>query len=424
MPKLGNTVEECILGKWRKNQGDKVAAGEVIAEIETDKATFDLTAPVDGTFLGAFFAEGALVPVFTNICVIGNPGESIEQFKPAAAAAPAAPKPAAASPATVTAPRQATSSPAPAASEVFLSPRARRFAAEHELVPPPMAGSGPGGRVLEQDLKERYQASPQVSSLARKRMAAGYEARHEGSGIHGMILARDLDQPPVRMSSMRERIARRMRESLSTSAQYTMNTSADATGLLSLRAKIKAARQKKDIPDINVNDMIMFAVIKALADMPELNAELIDGKLYRRQEVHLGFACDTDRGLLVPVIRNASTLSLEELSRKGKALTEQALGGSITPDDLTGATFTVSNLGNLGIQSFTPILNSPQVAILGVDSIELKPVRRAKKVEFVDHIGLSLTCDHQAIDGAPGARFLKILREKIETFEAIADLKV
>ncbi|RPI12776.1 MAG: 2-oxo acid dehydrogenase subunit E2, partial [Acidobacteriales bacterium] len=249
MPKLGNTVEECILGKWRKNQGDNVAAGEVIAEIETDKATFDLTAPVDGTFLGAFFAEGALVPVFTNICVIGNPGESIEQFKPAAAATPAAAKQAEASPTKVTAAKQAAASPAsaagpaPAASEVFLSPRARRFAAEHGFAPPPMAGSGPGGRVVEQDLKDLRQASPKGSSLARKRMAAGYEARHEGSGINGMILARDLDQPPVRMSSMRERIARRMRESLSTSAQYTMNTSADATGMLSLRAKIKAARQ-------------------------------------------------------------------------------------------------------------------------------------------------------------------------------------
>ena len=251
-------------------------------------------------------------------------------------------------------------------------------------------------------------------------MQAGYEARREGSGIEGMILTRDLDEPPVQMSGIRGRIAQRMRESLATTAQYTLNASADASALLALRKRIKAGGGT----DININDMVMFAVIRALAEMPELNAELVDGNIYRREEIHLGFACDTDRGLLVPVVKNCGGLSLEELSLRVGLLTGQATQGSISPDDLSGATFTVSNLGNLGIESFTPIINPPQVAVLGVDAIALKPVRREGGVEFVDHIGFSLTCDHQVIDGAPGARFLKVLRQKIEAIESIADVKL
>jgi pyruvate dehydrogenase E2 component (dihydrolipoamide acetyltransferase) len=216
-----------------------------------------------------------------------------------------------------------------------------------------------------------------------------------------------------------------MRESLTTTAQYTMNTAADARGLLSLRKKVKAAREMKAaLADININDEVMFAVILALKKMPELNCELIDGKIYRRSEIHLGFACDTDKGLLVPVVRNCEKISIGELSERVKALTAQAQQGALGADDMSGGTFTVSNLGSLGITSFTPILNPPQVAILGVDTIEPRPVRQKSRVVFVDHIGLSLTCDHQIIDGAPGARFLKVLREQIEAIESLVDLKL
>ncbi|HJT87031.1 MAG TPA: 2-oxo acid dehydrogenase subunit E2, partial [Bryobacteraceae bacterium] len=146
------------------------------------------------------------------------------------------------------------------------------------------------------------------------------------------------------------------------------------------------------------------------------------GAIQRRAAIHIGFAADTPRGLMVPVLRDAHTLSLGELAAKTKELAAQAVAGTIRADDLSGATFTISNLGGLGIESFTPILNPPQVAILGVDAIQLKPVRRDGRVEFIDAIGLSLTCDHQVIDGAPGARFLKILREKIENVEALCTI--
>jgi len=396
MPKLGNTVEECLLARWLKRTGETVASGEVIAEIETDKATFDLTAPTGGTLLAAFFGEGEVIPVFANICVIGEPGESVEEFKPRAAAeAPVAePGAAAAAPAVPVA-------PVVGPREAALSPRAGRFAAEHGFFPRGIAGSGPGGRILERDLEAMYSQSARVAVQPD----------------------RDLGRHPVKLSAVRERIARRMRESLALSAQYTLNASADATALLRLRARIKAARESRDASDVNLNDMVMFCAVRALVEMPELNAEMVDGELYQHESVNLGFACETPRGLLAPVIKDAEKLDLAGLAAEVGRLAQQAEQGTVSPDDLAGGTFTVSNLGSLGIESFTPILNPPQVALLGVTAIELKPVRRGSGVEFVEHIGLSLTCDHQIIDGAMGARFLKLLREHIERIESASGLE-
>ena len=419
VPKLGNTVEECLIAKWRKHKGEQVSAGEVVAEIETDKATFEVTAPADGTILETFFDEGALVPVFTNLFVIGAPGESVDAFRPKGAAAPAV-KEAAAPTAAPEAPKAAR--PAPAASSGPLSPRARRFAAEHDFHPAAVAGSGPAGRVLENDLRQQFYESPRVSSLANKRIAEGMEIGGEGSGTGGMVLSSDLVPPgpaATRMSGIRATIGRRMRESLTTTAQYTLHTSANAGGLLLLRAKIKAST---GVPDININDLVTFCAIQALLAVPDVNVEFIDGKIHKHREVHMAFACDTPRGLMVPVVRDAHKLTAGQLSVKMKELTAQAVKGTVSPDDLSGGTFTVSNLGGLGIESFTPVLNPPQVAILGVDCIQLKPVRREGRIEFIDAIGLSITFDHQVIDGAPGARFLKVVKEKIENVESICTI--
>jgi pyruvate dehydrogenase E2 component (dihydrolipoamide acetyltransferase) len=375
VPKLGNSVEECIIGRWLKHAGDAVAAGDVVAEIETDKTTFEVIAPVGGKLLATFFEEGAVVPVFTNFFVVGDAGENPDAFRPngpgtvATAAAVVAPEP-------MTAPTTS-----PARDGVRMSPRARRFAEVHDFHPASVAGSGPGGRILEEDLRKLYESRPRT-----------------GKG-----------------SRLRETIARRMRESLSTTAQYTMNASADAAGLLVMRACLKASA---GTADININHLVTFSAVRALAEIPSLNAEFIDGKIQEHSAVHLGFACDTPKGLLVPVVRDAHALSLSALAARMRQLTSQAGAGTIAADDLTGATFTISNLGNLGIESFTPLLNPPQVAILGVNAIQLKAVRRHGRVEFIDAIGFSLTCDHQAIDGAPGARFLQVLKTKIEGVEA------
>ena len=377
VPKLGNSVEECIVGHWLKNAGDTVASGEAVVEIETDKTTFEVTAPVGGKLLATFFEEGAVVPVFTNFFVIGEAGENADAFRPQAAGAVAA---ASSAPAPVAVAVEVAAAPViPTAAR--MSPRARKFAEVHDFRPASVAGSGPGGRILAEDLRRLYDARPKSAPRSR----------------------------------LRETIARRMRESLATTAQYTLNASADAAGLLLMRARIKAS---VGAADININHLVAFCTVRALREVPSLNAEFIEGRIQEHAAVHLGFACDTPKGLLVPVVRDAHTLPLKDLAARMKDLTARTLAGTISADELSGATFTVSNLGNLGIEWFTPLLNPPQVAILGVNAIQLKPVRKDGRVEFIDAIGFSLTCDHQAIDGAPGARFLQVLKATIEGVEA------
>ncbi len=421
MPKLGNTVEECIITRWLKRQGDSVADGDPVVEIETDKATFEVTAPVAGTLLGTFFDQGALVPVFTNLFVIGEPGESLDSFRPGSAnSGDGRSEKTQESSNLVASSREREVSVRPTTDgSVFLSPRAKAFVAEHGFDASGVVGSGPSGRILESDVKRAYHSSPRLSSAARKHISSGLSAPLEGSGPGGMILAADLTESCVKISNLREKIARRLRESLTNTAQYTLNSSAIATGLLNLRARVKASKAAQDI---NINHLVAFCTVKALLHAPEVNAEFIDGELRKHSKVHLGFACDTPRGLLVPVVHNAHRLSIGELARRMEELAAQAVKGSIALDDLSGGTFTISNLGSLGIESFTPLVNPPQVAILGIGVIQLKPVRRDDRVEFVDMINLSLTLDHQIVDGAPGARSLKLIREQIENVESLCTI--
>ncbi len=434
MPKLGNTVEECLLATWRKHKGDTVAAGDVIAEVETDKATFEVTATAGGILLDTFYPEGALVPVFASICAIGAAGEAApvsrqptpessappdaaERTGPQAlgprAAEPQGRHPGAALPDTARRPETARP----------LSPRARRFADVHDFVPPPqLAGSGPGGRVLEPDVRAAFHSAPRLSDAAKAKLADGYTAPRAGSGIGGLILAGDLatvaaSSPAMPLSAVRRRIADRLRAALSTTAQYTLHRSANAAGLLAARRTLKA---NQATANITINDLVVCCAIRALGQVPGLNAEFTDGMLRQHAGIHLAFACDTDRGLMVPVVRDSQSLSLAELSSRMRELADQAITGTIGPDDLAGGTFTVSNLGSLGIESFTPLLNPPQVAILGVDAISVKPVRKPDgNIEFIDAIGLSLTVDHQVIDGVPGARFLTVLAREIENAEQL-----
>ena len=379
MPKPGNTVEECFLTSWLKQRGERVSAGDVLAEIETDKATFELTAPVDGILLDTFFEPGTLIPVFTTLCVIGAEGESAEQFRPQLARAPS----------TGAAERDGDGA--------TMSPRARRFSEEHDFHPQSIAGSGPGGRILESDVRERFYGEPETTP-------AGPSPAH--AGARGPALSR-----------VRQVIAKRLREGMSSTVQYTLHRSADAGQLLAVRRRLKASA---GTADIGINELVVFCTIRALLTMPELNAELVDDALLVHREVNMGFACDTPRGLVVPVVRDSQNLSLDELARRMRELAAQAADGAINPDDLTGGTFTVSNLGSFGIESFTPVLNPPQVALLGVDAIQLKPVRKPDgNVELIDAIGLSLTVDHQVVDGAVGARFLSLVRENIEQAETL-----
>jgi pyruvate dehydrogenase E2 component (dihydrolipoamide acetyltransferase) len=377
---------------------------------------------VSGALLETFFAEGELAPGFTNLFVIGEPGENVEGFRPRLAE-PAAPETGGQGPGArgreEVVPTGASGGRPAGALTPGLSPRARRFAEDHGFHPASVAGSGPGGRVIEDDLRKLYYSSPRLTSAARKRAEEGAEIRGEGSGAGGRVLASDLGPPPSPLTGVRKKIARRMRESLAATAQYTLHSSADASGLLALRRRVK---NTAGATDITIGDMTAFCAVQALLEFPALNAELIEDRIYEHAEVDLGFACDTPRGLMVPVVRNAGKLTLSELAMRMHELAAQATGGTISVDDMSGATFTISNLGGLGIESFTPLLTPPQVAILGVDAIQVKPVRREGTIEFIDSIGFSLTCDHQVIDGAPGARFLQVLKAKIENVESLCTI--
>lgn len=458
MPKAGNSVEECILSKWHIKPGDKISSGDIIADIETDKSAIEVEATVDGTVLALFWNEGDLVPVLVNICAVGEPGEDCSALHPAGGgSAPAvAPAPAVAEttapqavPESQAAAGAASPQPAAAGATAPLSPRARKFVAEHPFVlPATLQGSGAQGRIMEKDVAEAYQTGTRLSPAAAAMQAAGIAAPAQGSGVGGMVLSRDMGQTgssaapaaapapaavaPVAasdstdviseqpLSNIRKIIARRLQESLSGMAQYTLNAEADVSGLLALRARIKAAGETLGLANINIGDMVMYAVIKALLKHPEMNGEFIDNVVRLHSAINLGFACDTPRGLMVPVLHQAQALSMEQMCSKVKAMAKQANDGKLNPDLLTGATFTVSNLGAFGITTFTPVLSAPQLAMLGVGKTLLRPVRgKNGEISYRDFMQFSLTMNHQIIDGAPGARFLQTLKEIIENFELV-----
>lgn len=449
MPKAGNSVEECILGAWRINVGDTVKRGDIIAEAETDKTSIEIEATASGEVLALLGAEGDLVPVLTAICLVGPAGTDVSGYKAASAEAPVAAS--AEAPKAVTAaeaPAAASASQAPATAGGHLSPRARKFVAEHPFVMGEIAGSGAQGRVIESDVIAAYQSSPHLTPAAAAMVAAGAKAPSTGTGSNGEITAEDIENfakgvvaasapaapaptAPVKaegadvitekpFSRIRTVIAKRLQESLQTMAQYTLNCEADVTGLLSLRKRIKASGEKLGLANINIGDMVMYAVIKTLQQVPELNGEFSDNVVKLHSAVHMGFACDTPKGLLVPVLHHSDKMSLAEMCKQVKSLAKSANAGNLAPDLMNGATFTVSNLGSFGIINFTPVISAPQIAMLGVGKTLLRPVRRADgTVEYRDYMQFSLTMNHMVVDGAPGARFLQTLCANIENFELV-----
>lgn len=328
-----------------------------------------------------------------------------------------------------------------------MSPRAKKFVAEHPFVVPAIAGSGAGGRIMEADVEAAYHTSPKLSSAAAAMLADGVAAPNAGTGVNGMVLAGDMGKseapaaaeaaPAVAAApvaacadedvitekpfpQIRKIIAKRLLESLNTMAQYTLNSEADVSGLLALRAKIKENGEKLGLANINIGDMVMFAVIKALQKHPEMNGEFADNVVKLHSAVNIGFACDTPRGLMVPVLHKAHKMTLGEMCKTVKSLAKQANEGNLNPDLMAGATFTVSNLGAFGITTFTPVASAPQLAILGVGKTLLRPVRtKSGEIVYKDYMQFSLTMNHMVIDGAPGARFLQTLKDIIENFELV-----
>lgn len=465
MPKQGQSVESCIISSIKK-KGDQVAKGDILFAYETDKASFEEEAPQDGTVLECWYNEGDEVPVLQNVLILGQAGEDYSALLaesaqaaqgagqanpagPTASPAPAAsgqtaleavaipPTSAPANASTVAAPASAAPA-APAGSGTdsgspqFISPRARKLAEKEALDLSQLKGSGPGGRIIESDVQAALQNRPKLSPLAKTTLRGQAATLPEqGSGLAGTVLASDLKAPvntvygvdyqDKKLSNMRKLIAKSMHASLQNSAQLTHHLGADARRILDLRKQVKAAMEQGKLSvNITLNDMVCMSVIKALKKFPNANSHFLGDSMRLYNKVHLGLAVDTDRGLMVPALRNADDLNISGLASQLKELAAACRKGAIDPDLLSpeAASFTVSNLGNYGVEMFTPVINLPQAAILGVNTIVPRPKDLGDGVyAFVPYIGLSLTYDHRALDGGEATRFLKQIAVEIENLE-------
>ena len=435
MPRQGQSVESCVITAFNKKVGDTVEKGEVLFSYETDKSSFDEPAPEAGKILAIFREEGDDVPCLENVLVIGKDGEDISEFIPKEAAeeAPKAEEVKAEAVKEEKAPEAApVATEATADSGCSISPRARMLAEKTHADLLKAVPTGPNGRIIERDVQRLVDLGLTVSPAAKE----SYTSAVEGSGISGKVVLSDLNAKPTeavateaapvadyvdeKIPNIRKIIAKAMCQSLSTMAQLTFNSSFDATKMIALRKSLKAGAEKMGLANITYNDMILFAVSRVLKNHKMFNAHYLNDDTMRFfNTVNLGIAVDTDRGLMVPTVFNAEKLSLNDISVKAKAVITDAQSGKINPDLLKGATFTVSNLGSLGIESFTPIVNPPQTAILGVDCIT-KKIKEVNGEDVVyDSMGLSLTVDHRAIDGADAARFLKDVGFALENIDLL-----
>jgi Pyruvate/2-oxoglutarate dehydrogenase complex, dihydrolipoamide acyltransferase (E2) component, and related enzymes len=402
MPKQGQSVETCIITRWFKSKGERVSVGDILFSYETDKASFDLESPVEGTLLDIYFDDGTEVPVLVNVAVIGKSGETTDSFNPTAL------------PSTTSKAFIASSAPeafeslktinavqtqADHDNKTRISPRAKRIAENKGLDYYNLHGSGPNGRIIARDIEKAHSGD---ASVVKSIQTQGMEYT---------------EKP---LSNVRKIIAKAMQSSLQNSAQLTHHMSADVRSLLEARLKIKdKLSTDKSQQDITLNDMICWCVIKALEKFPEANSHFLTNSIKTFHKVHLGLAVDTPRGLMAPALINANDMDLTKLSKELKSIVEACKKGSINPELIqsTAATFTVSNLGNYGVEMFTPVINLPQVAILGVCTIINRPANIGNNIlGFVPYIGLSLTYDHRAIDGGPATLFLREIKEQIEAF--------
>ncbi|HUV01781.1 MAG TPA: dihydrolipoamide acetyltransferase family protein [Bacteroidales bacterium] len=374
MPKQGQSVETCIITKWFKQKGETIKSGDLLFSYETDKAAFDVESPADGTLLDILYGEGVEVPVLVKVAVIGSPGEITDSF--------------------------------PGMTKLRISPRARRFALKKGLDYNNLSGSGPNGRIICRDIEEALSADTPQKAMSYEQ---GVEFTEQA------------------LTNVRKIIARSMHASLQNSAQLTHHMSADVRHLLEARRRHKENLTKDpDAQDITLNDMICWCVIKALEKFREANSHFLEDRIKTFNKVHLGVAVDTPRGLMVAAVKNADEMDLKKLSQELKTASEACRIGNINPELLqsTAATFTVSNLGSYGVEMFTPVINLPQVAILGVCTIINRPADMGNNIfGFVPYIGLSLTYDHRAIDGAPATLFLNEIKKQIEEFIIQEEMK-
>lgn len=420
MPKPGQMTESCTVIRWLKKEGEKVGKGDLLFEIETDKAAMEVESFVSGTLLKILVREGQTVPVQSVVGFIGEPGEPLPAVAApvTAASPPPSSAPAPSRPVTALAPAPAPAAPAPVVFKI--SPRAARLAKASAIDPSPIRGSGPGGRVVEKDVKAHLEArgyaklrvTPAAKELAVREgidlLAIGGEGRITVEDVR-----RAIDERPRPMSRLRQVIAQRMVQSVTAAPHFFVTVSVDMTALGAWRAELKAGDAS-----LSYNDFILKAAALALREHPEVNSST-DGRTVRRHgRIHLGLAVNIEGGLVVPVLRDADALTLAEIHERAAALAERARAGKLGPDEMAGSTFTVSNMGMLDVENFTAIINPGESAILAVGSILPTPVVRDGQVVARSLMKMTLSADHRILDGASAARFANALKARLEDIEA------
>lgn len=447
MPRQGQSVDSCVITKWHKQKGESVQVGDLLFSYETDKASFDEEAKVNGMLLAVFFEEGDDVPCLTNVCVIGYEGESAVEYHPIIKE----PSADAEAPVSTDNELQAVELnepeniyPATGTDTLKISPRARNLAEKSGIDYRYATPTGPYGRIVEKDIVDLKESGMMFTNSAKEaHLQENTGQQPDGTGLGGRITLNDLDNQTdikqfetqvvastesntaellyeeVKVSNIRKVIAKAMHQSLLSTAQLTLNASFDVTDIVEFRKKVKVIGSQLGLENITLNEMIICAVSRTLANHSALNAYFLDDRMLFFKNVNIGIAVDTERGLMVPTLFNANMKSLNQISVEAKQLVKQCQTGSINPDLLKNASFTVTNLGALDIESFTPVLNPPQTGILGINNI----TQKVKEVEddfiFYPAMGLSLTFDHRALDGAPAARFLKELKNNLENFSTL-----
>jgi pyruvate dehydrogenase E2 component (dihydrolipoamide acetyltransferase) len=432
VPKLGQTVEEVIMVGWLVEDGAKVGQGEAVMEVETDKAVFPVEANAKGYIHLGPYKAGDTIPVLTVVAIIGKQDDKFE----VKGSAPAVETESAPSVEVAAAPAPVAESNSESTDRVFVSPRAKKLAAETSVDVSKVTPSGYEGiRVTERDIRDYLAQQPKASPVAQ-RMAAdvGVDLREvAGSGPGGRIVKQDVAraaQPTVApvsqalpvadvieripLKGVRGIIAERMGASVHTTARVTLVMEVDATEFVAARERIKAKVSKDWGFAPGYNDLLAKVVAVALRQFPYMNARLAPDAIELMGHVNIGMAVDTERGLLVPVVKDADKKNLRQFGEDFRRMVDGARSGRSLPDDLSGGTFTITNLGMYDVDAFTPVINLPEAAILGVGRIAPKAVPHGDQIVIRQMWTLSLVFDHRLVDGAPAARFLQMIKSLIE----------
>jgi pyruvate dehydrogenase E2 component (dihydrolipoamide acetyltransferase) len=404
MPKLGLTMTEGLIVEWRKKEGDPVKKGDILFVLETEKVTYEVEAPEDGALGKILVKEQETVPVGAVVATLLKPGESAVEVTAAPASAPRAE---AASPAPAAAAAAAPVATAPAGVRVKATPLAKKVANEYGIDLSAVSGTGPGGRILREDVEKAKAAGIQAPATAAPAPAAPAQAAPSApaSAAEGRLAA---------FTGMRKTIAKRMLQSKVEAAQAYMGNTVDATRIQALRSELLPFIEKKSGVRITITDLMMKVTGAALREHPVINTRWTDKGVLFLPEVNMGMAMALDEGLIVPVIKNINGKSLGQVARDRVALIEKGKKNSFLPDDIKGSTFTLSAMGMFGLETFTAIINQPENAILAVGAIIDKPVALKGEVVIRPMMTVNLTYDHRTIDGAEAGKFMRTLKEMIE----------